>query len=103
MSSYPCGDCRRNCKNTYCYAYKKWFEGAWQGFHRYGKSLYRKGLSGEKFYYEHPERIRRYLREGVCAHCPANKVCDTPCPIYWRWWDARMEFTKKLAESTERR
>lgn len=49
------------------------------------------------FAYEHPDLIRRYISGGPCAECKAQKVCDTPCPSYWRWWDARMEIARKKA------
>ena len=47
-----------------------------------------------KFRYEHPDMIRKYLREGPCARCTVTN-CETPCDAYLRWWDARMEVARK--------
>ena len=47
------------------------------------------------FAYEHPDLIRRYIADGPCKGCRAEQVCDTPCPAYLRWWDARMEIARK--------
>lgn len=55
-----------------------------------------KGLSTQKaFAYEHPDLVRRYIADGPCKGCKAAKACDTPCPAYLRWWDARMEIARR--------
>lgn len=46
------------------------------------------------FLYEHPDIVRQYLENGPCVYCGAAETCDIPCPIYWRWWDERMEWLK---------
>ena len=57
-----------------------------------------KSLATQKaFAYEHPDLVRRYITHGPCEKCKAAKVCDTPCPAYLRWWDARMEIARKKA------
>ena len=52
-------------------------------------------MKREKFIYEHPDAIRRYLEKGPCEKCPNADLCDTPCFSYWLWWDARMEWLKR--------
>lgn len=58
----------------------------------------RKKFAREKFTYMHPDEARRYLKEGPCKSCKADSVCDTPCPAYLRWWDARMRLWSKVYE-----
>lgn len=53
-------------------------------------------MSDDKFYYPHPEDVRRYLTQGVCGGCWAEGFCRKPCPAYWQWWDARMAVARKL-------
>lgn len=48
----------------------------------------------EKFRYEHPDIIRRYLKHSPCDGCKRELTCQAPCGAYWRWWDARMEWMK---------
>ena len=52
-------------------------------------------MKREKFVYEHPDIIRRYLEKGPCEHCQMANVCETTCGAYWNWWDARMEWLKR--------
>lgn len=47
------------------------------------------------YVYEHPDVIRDYLQKGPCRFCKREKVCDIPCPAYWRWWDARQEWHRR--------
>jgi radical SAM protein with 4Fe4S-binding SPASM domain len=52
-------------------------------------------MKREKFVYEHPDIIRRYLEKGPCEHCQMANVCETTCGAYWNWWDARNTVLKK--------
>lgn len=54
-------------------------------------------IADDKFYYPHPEALRRYLTQGVCGGCWAEAFCHSPCQAYWQWWDARMAVARKLA------
>lgn len=94
MLRSPCAACPRQCGDRYCEAYRLWVKEQWARFRGRYMAAYRERLSGDKFYYAHPDELRRYLREGVCGGCPARRVCENPCPAYWRWWDARMERLK---------
>lgn len=101
MGRPPCESCAARCKDWMCDAYRRWIGDQWELFQGRFLGDYRGRLSGDKFYYAHPDEVRRYLQEGVCGGCRAEGICDTPCPAYWRWWDARMEVAKMLAEHRE--
>lgn len=47
-----------------------------------------------KYRYEHPDLARHYLRNSPCAGCQFEILCDVPCDVYLRWWDARMAWLK---------
>ena len=99
MSDYPnpCDGCdKAACKYQKCPQYLKRFRTMWKQFNSYPVRRYRamKRMKREKYIYEHPDMIRQYLKNGPCAKCKAAGECDTPCPAYWRWWDARMEWLK---------
>jgi hypothetical protein len=51
-----------------------------------------------KWVYHHPDVNRKYIEEGICTKCPLNGNCDEPCGDYWDWWDARMEYFRKVLE-----
>lgn len=97
----PCEECRRagRCRDMGCKQYRAWIDAQWQRLNGRFMEAYGAGLSSDKFYYAHPEEVRRYLRQGVCHGCPAERVCGSPCPVYWRWWDARMEIARKKGEN----
>lgn len=45
-----------------------------------------------------PGAYLAWLRSGVCGGCVLSESCDTPCPAYLQWWDARMEhFRRRLS------
>lgn len=101
MSNYqnPCNKCGRSDCSSYrnCAAYLKYVRTIWNQFNKYPARAYRKFKSApsEKFIYEHPDIIRRYLEKGPCEHCQLKQNCETPCLAYWNWWDARMEWLKR--------
>lgn len=39
----------------------------------------------------HPEEHRRYLQQHPCQGCGAQSFCDIPCPVYLKWYNARIE------------
>lgn len=95
MTNYPnpCDSCTRaTCKYQECQPYLKRIRTMWKQFNGYPERSYKakRKMKRDKFIYEHPDLIRRYLQEGPCGKCRAASDCDTPCVAYWRWWDARM-------------
>ena len=100
----PCDKCTQGvCDYRRCDAYKQWFVAAWKQFQRYIPHDYW-GIhlrNSEKFAYEHPDLIRRYLQEGPCGLCVCADVCDIPCGSYLCWWDARRAWLRWQACSSE--
>lgn len=103
-SKYPCPclKCEREaCKENgsqfrECRDWLTWFRWWWK---RFRVSLIAAPqnvqFNADKFCYSHPDHVKRYLRNGPCAGCAAVQSCDTPCRAYLRWYDARMEITRK--------
>lgn len=56
-----------------------------------------KTLPKNKFCYSHPDDVRRFLKASPCTSCSADAVCDTPCPAYLRWYDARIQIARRKA------
>lgn len=98
----PCEQCRRPCKSSNsqaktCPDYRAYINAWWKFFNICYRRMcrYTHGTNSEKFAYEHPGEIRRYLERGPCPDCKANQKCDTPCATYWKWWDARMAWFRR--------
>lgn len=95
MSSYPnpcdsCQQCPAYCGSG-CEAWKMRFRTIWKQFNAYPKRQEKKkALMRTKFRYEHPDRIRYYLRKNPCEGCQFEKLCEVPCTEYFNWYDARM-------------
>lgn len=96
----PCDTCEKveSCrKKLGCEAWRIRYYYRQKQMNAYSRRAMRPQIvSGRSvFVYEHPDKIRRYLKYGPCKGCNAEEVCDTPCPAYLRWWDARMEWIKQ--------
>lgn len=97
MYSYPnpCDTCEKECVYTRgCDAWKIRMLTIWKQFNGYMKRQRRKGKKVETFVYEHPDLLRKYLRDGPCKGCKLEKDCDNACGSYGDWWDARIEWLK---------
>ena len=100
MMNYPnpCENCPTGCYDTNrgakeCVRYRTWINTWWKHFNGYVTRVRaQKKPESTKFFYEHPDIVRRYLMNGPCEGCKREKACDTPCGAYWRWWDARQEW-----------
>lgn len=92
----PCDSCKKSEKCTNgCSDWKIRYRHRQKQINIYAhRNRYKMPKYREVFIYEHPDEIRRYLKNGPCVHCKAKETCDIPCSIYWRWWDARMEWLK---------
>lgn len=95
----PCDSCGKTDCTYYrtCGKYLKYVRTIWKQFNGYQARVYRKqkNMKSEKFLYEHPDIVRRYLEKGPCEHCQRSNVCDNPCLAHWSWWDARMEWLRR--------
>ncbi|MBO4938885.1 MAG: hypothetical protein J6C98_07800 [Oscillospiraceae bacterium] len=90
----PCNVCTKaRCVTNGCVDWRIRYLFRQKQINLYARKLLQGGShkTGEAFRYEHPDIIRRYLKNGPCRGCNAEAVCDTPCPAYWRWWDEKME------------
>lgn len=101
MMNYPnpCNACVNGdaCKTSnMCKKYQTWVNTWWSYF----KGMFQQAGGCEKtkenkFTYAHPDDIRRSLRKSPCDGCKIAEYCDTPCQVYLRWYDARMEIVRK--------
>lgn len=58
----------------------------------YARALWQPRLrQTERFQIYHPDEYRRYLRQHPCRDCRAECFCNTPCPVYLQWYNARMK------------
>lgn len=94
---YPCDTCGESYGCTGCGKWKAWYLQRQAQINAYAKKVYEEQsrLPENKFCYNHPDTVKRWLREGPCAGCKAEEVCDTPCPAYLRWYDARMQIARR--------
>lgn len=83
-------------RHLWCQRYETWFKWWWKYFRKVA-TIGPRDLPDDpsKFRYSHPDRVKQYLQEGPCAKCSAQEYCDNPCKAYLRWYDARMEITRK--------
>lgn len=96
----PCQNCNQQPDCTSyrtCAKWLKYFRTIWKQFNSYPARIYKKvkNMKREKFVYEHPDAIRRYLQKGPCEGCHRAENCENPCVNYLLWWDARMEWLKR--------
>lgn len=107
QSTYPnpCLKCTRQaCKKNSsqfreCSDWLTWFRWWWKRFHTYpAKAPITKTTDRDKFYYAHPDEIRRALKKHPCEGCRNEKCCDTPCAAYLAWYDARMAVARKKVQ-----
>lgn len=100
----PCDTCKKCTNSGGCVPWKMRYRYRQKQINAFGKGLYQKKESTQKVWaYQHPDDARRYLADGPCKGCKAEPVCETPCPAYIRWWDARMTALKiELQNAAER-
>ena len=96
----PCDTCD---KGYGCPGCKKWeirYRYRQKQINAYAKQAYLakvKPLPENKFCYSHPDEVGRWLKESPCTGCNAEAFCDTACPVYLRWYDARMQIARRKA------
>lgn len=104
MPNYPspCLKCDKEyCKkggsnHKECAEWLTWFRWWWKWFRtNLPKAEAARKERANKFFYAHPDEIKRYINGDPCEGCALKKNCDIPCNAYLRWYDARMEITRK--------
>lgn len=50
-----------------------------------------KHLDCSKFYYEHPDIVRAWLKKNPCEDCAMNTTCKKPCQVLAKWLLAHKE------------
>ena len=92
----PCDTCTDQCSGyTGCDRWAMRFKTIWKQFNSYQIRQYRKKANRKtKFVYEHPDLIRKYIKDGPCKGCEFEQLCDVPCAAYFHWWDVRMAWLK---------
>ena len=101
----PCDTCEQEC--TYTKGCSDWlirFYVIWKQFNAYPIRQYKKQKQERtSFVYEHPDILRKYLRESPCGKCKNEQTCDVPCGAYAAWWDARMTVLRRKYHCEERK
>ena len=95
----PCEKCPRD---GFCGGCKDWeirYRYRQKQINAYANGVRAKSrpLPENKFCYSHPDEVRRWLKESPCTGCNAEAFCDTACPVYLRWYDARMQIARRMA------
>ena len=98
----PCLKCERHEKCTRqgnhlnCNEWNKWFLWWWKYFREnLGKDIPDRS---KKFYYEHPDIIRKELEKNPCDNCFRKQFCAKPCYKYLAWYDSRIQLVKRRLE-----
>lgn len=109
VSNYPnpCDKCPQGSKCLHgCPEWEKRVRTIWKQFNGYPQrsrmDAMRQARQKEaeekrretKLCYEHPDIVRRYLKNGPCEGCLCENTCDIPCAAYWRWWDVRIKWIR---------
>lgn len=99
----PCDKCPqgRTCLHG-CPEWVKRVRTIWKQFNGYPGRVAREAMNqaetekgrGNKYCYEHPDIVRRYLEKGPCEGCRCENTCDIPCAAYLRWWNVRMKWIR---------
>lgn len=98
----PCLKCERadKCKtfgyHANCQPWHTWWLWWWNYFREnLGKEPPGKR---EKFYYEHPDTIRRLMQKNPCDSCIRKEFCVKPCYKYLAWYDSHIQIAKRRLE-----
>ena len=94
----PCEKCHREGKCGGCNDWKIRYRYRQKQINAFAKKSYEvkvRPLPKNKFCYNHPDHVKRWLRESPCTGCHAETVCDVACPAYLRWYDARMQIARR--------
>lgn len=101
----PCEKCTRSSCNvggsTGCDAWQIRYLYRQKQINAYARKVCQpKVVISAKFCCRHPDEERRYLQHSPCEGCKINKICNTPCAAYLQWWDARMEWVRRIYVKT---
>ena len=101
----PCEQCtKENCRENgasyhHCGDYRSWINFWWKTFPKMFDQKPKK--KREKFRYDHPDDIRRFLANSPCDECKKANGCASPCETYAHWFTCKMGETKWRLESGE--
>lgn len=96
----PCEKCtKENCHKNgtsyhHCGDYRSWINFWWKVFPKIFEEAEKKPEGPQKFRYEHPDIVRKYLAVSPCDGCQREKRCTIPCDVYLRWYTAKMRMAK---------
>ena len=96
----PCEKCHRDGTCGGCLKWEIRYRYRQKQINAYAKGAFAvkiKTTPETKFCYSHPDEVRRWLKESPCTGCHANAFCDKACPVYLRWYDARMQIARRKA------
>ncbi len=92
----PCDSCGKGYGCTGCEKWEMRYRYMQKRINAYARKVCCK-LPENKFCYSHPDDVKRWLKDTPCTGCKANAFCDTPCNIYLRWYDARIQIARRRA------
>ena len=93
----PCDTCEEEptCQKRYgCADWLIRYRYRQKQINAYGK-IKREEFFSARFVYQHPDEVRRYLREWPCGKCEKEAECDIPCTQYLNWYDCRIQIVKR--------
>jgi len=97
----PCNTCKcvaypRRCENKECQAWREWWIERWEQIRSCAQARLNMAPTEtparDKFQYDTPDHIRRYLQEKPCEKCQVPKdLCHGVCRSLRRWEEYRKE------------
>lgn len=94
----PCLSCEnaRSCvsgRHASCSKWRKWWFWWWKYFQKnLGKP---EPPKQDKFYYEHPDIIRKEMAKNPCEKCLKKDLCLAPCYKYLAWYDVWVKIARR--------
>lgn len=96
----PCDKCSDVSCCQFAYGCREWqirYRYRQKQINAYAKKILSDVDIREKFKYFHPDEFQTYIAKGPCKLCDNKERCETPCKLYWKWWDERMQIARKKA------
>lgn len=89
----PCEGCEHAKKCSGCDPWRIRYRYRQKQINAYAEKK-RKEYFAKRFVYQHPDKIRSYLRVWPCGNCEKEPDCEIPCSDYLRWYNARVAVAK---------
>ena len=96
----PCDTCKEaeTCtKGTGCSAWLTRYRYRQKQINAYARKKKAAYLK-KHFVYNHPDETRRYLQNRPCDRCMQQYKCNVPCAVYLSWYNARLDYARKVAK-----